>query len=179
MEVDYFLYFMKEVFIAFFVCALLVGGAFGGFWYYDRMKNEADLRPSIVNFTPENLPENVVVKKDSDTDEAQEEKKESVPVKPDAPETITIKVLNGGATSGSAGKMASYLKSNGYTKAESGNSNGVNSGIVIYYSPDMSDEVKVVQLLLLKEYKGVESKPVADAKVSEAKTAPIVVIMGS
>lgn len=168
---------MKEVFIALVVFALAGAGVWFGFRYRAERQEVADTRPSIVNFAPENLPENVAREEDDSGEETKKE--EPAPTKPDAPETIVVKVLNGGAAGGSAGRVAAYLKKNGYAKAEAGNANGANSGIVIYYSAPMADEAKALQLLLLKEYKGVTSKPVEEAKIPEAKTAPIVVVLGA
>lgn len=167
---------MKEVFIALLIFAFAGAGVWFGFRYRTEQKEAADMRPSIADFAPANLPENVV--KENDV-EQETKKEEPALTKPDAPATLVIKVLNGGAAGGSAGKVAAYLKKNGYAKAEAGNANGANVGIVIYYSAPMADEAKVLQLLLLKEYKGVTSKPVEEAKIPEAKTAPIVVVLGA
>ncbi len=82
--------------------------------------------------------------------------------------------MQGAAKAAPEPEFATILK-----KAEAGNANGSNVGIVIYYSSEMEDESKVLQLLLLKEYKGVVSKPVEDAKIPEAKTAPMVVVLGA
>lgn len=171
---------MKEIFIALLVFAVVGGGIALGLRYREGQKETSDSRPSIANFSPENLPENVVKEEDNKKDDSEKETEEgSASVKSDAPATVAIKVLNGGAAGGSAGKMTTYLKQNGYAKAEAGNADGSNIGIVIYYSALMADEVKALQLLLLKEYKGVTAKPVEDAKIPEAKTAPIVVVLGA
>lgn len=172
---------MKEIFMALVVFALVGSGIFFGLRFREERKEASDARPSIANFAPENLPENAV-KEESDAkddSEKETEKEEPAPAKPDAPAVLVIKVLNGGSVGGSAGKMVTYLKQNGYTKAEAGNASGANTGIVIYYSAPMVDEAKALQLLLLKEYKGVTAKPVEEAKISEAKTAPLVVVLGA
>ena len=166
--------------MALLVFAVIGGGIALGLRYREQARETADMRPSIANFAPVNLPENV--SHDSTDDAAKNDaptKEDVVPAKPDAPASVVVKVLNGGAVGGSAGKMVSYLKQNGYAKAETGNANGANKGVVIYFSVDMADEAKVLQLLLLKQYKGVEAKPVAEAKIPEAKTAPMVVVLGS
>ena len=169
---------MKEVFIALVVFGLAGAGVWFGFRYRAEQREATDARPSIENFVAENLPENSAEEEVSDDAPDEIKNEDAPPMKPDAPETIAVKILNGGAAGGSAGKVATYLKQNGYAKAEAGNANGSNTGIVVYYAPEMADEVKALQLLLLKEYKGVTSKPVADAKISEAKTAPMVVVLG-
>lgn len=165
--------------MALLVFAIIGGGIALGLRYREQARETADMRPSIANFAPVNLPENV--SKDSMDDVAKDDAptKDTAPAKPDAPASLVVKVLNGGAVGGSAGKMVSYLKQNGYIKAEAGNANGANKGVVIYFSADMADEAKVLQLLLLKQYQGVEAKPVAEAKIPEAKTAPMVVVLGS
>lgn len=172
---------MKEVFIALLMFALVGGGVVFGFRYRAERKDATDLRPSIADFSPENLPANIV-KEDapnSNAAEGETKKEESTPAKLDAPAMIAVRILNGGAVGGSAGKMVAYLKQNGYTKAEAGNANGANVGIVVYYSVPMADEAKALQLLLLKEYKGVTSKPVEEAKIPEVKTTPIAVVLGA
>lgn len=166
--------------MALLVFAIIGGGIAFGLRYREQARETADTRPSIANFAPVNLPENA--SSDSMDDAAKDDtptKEDAAPAKPDAPASLVVKVLNGGAAGGSAGKMVSYLKQNGYTKAEAGNANGANKGVVIYFSVDMADEAKVLQLLLLKQYQGVEAKPVAEAKIPEAKTAPMVVVLGS
>ena len=166
--------------MALLVFAVIGGGIALGLRYREQARETADMRPSIANFAPVNLPENV--SHDSTDDAAKNDaptKEDVVPAKPDAPASVVVKVLNGGAVRGSAGKMVSYLKQNGYAKAETGNANGANKGVAIYFSADMADEAKVLQLLLLKQYQGVEAKPVAEAKIPEAKTAPMVVVLGS
>ena len=169
---------MKEIFLSLLVFAVIGSGIALGVWYREDRKESADARPSIENFVAENLPENSAEEEVSDDAPDEIKNEDAPPMKPDAPETIAVKILNGGAAGGSAGKVATYLKQNGYAKAEAGNANGSNTGIVVYYAPEMADEVKAIQLLLLKEYKGVTSKPVADAKIPEAKTAPLVVVLG-
>lgn len=174
---------MKEIFMALLVFAVVGGGVAFGVRYREQVNEAADTRPSIADFSSANIPEEAGAITASDaldsasTNDAMSE--DVTLARPDAPESIAVKVLNGGAAGGSAGKMTTYLKANGYTKAEAGNANGSNIGIVIYYSSEMEDESKALQLLLLKEYKGVVSKPVEDAKIPEAKTAPIVVVLGA
>lgn len=165
--------------MALIVFAVVGGGIAFGLRHQDRTREASDPRPSIAGFSPENLPESMPNNSASEASETETEENTPALEKPDEPSTITIKVLNGGAAGGSAGKMAAYLKKNSYAKAEAGNANGSNSGIVIYYSSEMEDESKVLQLLLLKEYKGVVAKPVEEAKISEAKSAPVVVVLGS
>ncbi len=175
---------MKEIFMALLVFAVVGGGVAFGVRYREQANEAADTRPSIADFSSVNIPggeTDAMASSDalgsaSPSDVTSED---VTLARPDAPESITVKVLNGGAAGGSAGKMTTYLKANGYTKAEAGNANGSNVGIVIYYSSEMEDESKVLQLLLLKEYKGVVSKPVEDAKIPEAKTAPMVVVLGA
>lgn len=168
---------MKEIFIALSVFVLAGVGVWFGYRYYKDQRALSDARPSIERFSSENLPKDKKVPVvDSNNEKNSEVPK--VPGKPDDPKMIAIKVLNGGAAGGSAGKMVAFLKSNGYEKAEAGNANGSNSGIVVYFAPEMSDEVKPLQIVLLKSYRGVTAKPVADAKIPEAKMAPIVVVVG-
>ncbi len=173
---------MKEIFMALLVFAV-VGGIFAfGIRYHEQTKKATDTRPSIAEFSSADIPKEDSTMATSDVSDSalsDNTTKDVAIARPESPENITVKVLNGGAAGGSAGKIATYLKTNGYTKAEAGNANGSNTGIVIYYSSEMEDESKALQLLLLKEYKGVVSKPAEDAKIPEAKTAPMVVVLGA
>ncbi len=171
---------MKEVFMALLIFSIIGGGVALGFRYREQAKEAADARPSITNFAPVNLPENT--SKDVATDAAGDDTsstENTSPIRLDAPASIVVKVLNAGAAGGSAGKMVSYLKQSGYAKAEAGNAGSAGRGVTIYFSADTADEAKALQLLLLKQYKGVEAKPAAEVKIPEAKTAPLVVMLGS
>ena len=170
--------------MALLVFAIIGGGIVFGLRYREQAKEAADSRPSIVEFSSADLPEDTSAPTESDsTDDAalpdDTTSSDAAPARPDAPEMIVVKVLNGGAAGGSAGKIVAYLRQNGYLKAEAGNANGSNAGVVVYYAAGMEDESKALQLVLLKEYKGVEAKPVEEAKIPEAKTAPMVVVLGS
>lgn len=170
--------------MALLVFAIIGGGIVFGLRYREQAKEAADARPSIVDFSSANIPEDVGTTTEGDsTDDAaladDASDTDAALARPDAPETIVVKVLNGGAAGGSAGKMVAYLRQNGYLKAEAGNANGSNAGVVVYYTAGMEDESKALQLVLLKEYKGIEAKPVEEAKIPEAKTAPMVVVLGS
>lgn len=171
--------------MALLVFAIIGGGIVLGLRYREQAKEAADARPSIVEFSSADLPEYDSASagdpsmSDGSDVSGDVAGSEDSPSRPDDPETIAVSVLNGGAAGGSAGKVTTYLQSKGYKKAKAGNTNGSNVGIVVYYSEDMEDEAKVLQLVLLDSYKGVTASPAKDAKNKDATSAPIVVILGS
>ena len=178
---------MKEIIMALVAFAVVGSVLVFGVRYSEQSKQSADTRPSIAEFSSADIPKSESASATDDASETAssadastgESSKESTQERLSDPASIVVKVLNGGAAGGSAGKVAAYLKSNGYSKAESGNASGTNSGIVVYYASDMADEAKALQLVLLKNYKGVEAKPAGEAKAPEAKMAPMVVILGA
>lgn len=173
---------MKEFFLAILVFALLGGGMYGWSFYRHHAVETSDPRPSI-NELPTLSAENPSLASsqsegmDATSDDT--ESSDTPTAHPDDPETLTVSVLNGGSTGGSAGKMTTYLQSKGYKKAKAGNTDGSNVGIVIYYADDMEDEAKALQLMLLDNYKGVTASPAKDAKNKDATSAPLVVVLGA
>ena len=91
---------------------------------------------------------------------------------------IAIKVLNVGASAGTAGRIKDFLVSQGYTKNESGN--GQNSALakslVFYKEEKFKEKAQAVSGLLLKEKK--ISTEVKAAISTEEKSADIVVQLG-
>lgn len=173
---------MKEFFLIILVFAVIGGGVYGWSFYRRNAAETTDPRPSI-SALPNMSADNPSLTSSEDTpsgDTSEDTSSDDAsPSRPDDPETIAVSVLNGGAAGGSAGKVTTYLQSKGYKKAKAGNTNGSNIGIVVYYSEDMEDEAKALQLVLLDNYKGVTASPAKDAQNKDASSAPIVVILGS
>lgn len=92
-----------------------------------------------------------------------------------SPLDTAIKILNGGAVGGSAGKMKELLAGKGYKKLEASNSNSAYSGTTIFYR----SEAKTVAEKILTDIKS--KYPFAQIKLgasSEEKSGPIVIILG-
>ncbi len=86
---------------------------------------------------------------------------------------ILVKVLNGGAEKGVAGKFADTLKAAGFTNATTGNADKTtySNAIVQYRNSDKSIVDKIVELLK-NDYKTIDRKEISTA------SAEIIVILG-
>lgn len=98
-------------------------------------------------------------------------------VEPVKPGDIAIKVLNEGAQSGLAGRVKTFLISQGYAKAEADNGSLSNAvGNSIYYDNDkLKDEAANVGRLLAGRRVGSQVGP---AGTDEQKSADIVIVLG-
>ncbi|NTW15809.1 MAG: LytR C-terminal domain-containing protein [Candidatus Moranbacteria bacterium] len=95
-----------------------------------------------------------------------------------AKETVAVSVLNGGAASGSAGKVVGILTKAGFSKAVAGDADGDYSGLTVYYSEGQSAAADLVKGALIGSYPSVTVKP-ADPKHPETSKSPVVVIVGA
>lgn len=75
-----------------------------------------------------------------------------------SPAEVAIKVYNGGAAAGSAGKMKEILTSNNYTKTEAGNAKGDYKGLVVYYEEKLEKEAQDLKEILKSKYATIEIK---------------------
>lgn len=91
--------------------------------------------------------------------------------------TTAIKVMNGGATKGSASVLAEVLKKAGYTQVTIGNTVKDYSGVVMYFAPEVEKEAMIVKDDLLKTYPKAETKPAVATNVETAQ-APLSIILG-
>lgn len=106
------------------------------------------------------------------SDNAAKEKEEKIDIA-----QISLKVLNEGATPGSAGKIKDFLIEKGYAKAEAGNGEKKDfQGAVVFYGEDKfkteADWIK--EMLAGKKIKAETKEAVSD----EEKSADIVIILG-
>lgn len=90
---------------------------------------------------------------------------------------MALTVLNGGATKGSAGTIATFLKTEGYTKVTVGNTQSNYTGIVIYYASGLDKEASIVKTSLIKKYPQAKTLP-ADGKNKETSVSQITIILG-
>jgi len=90
---------------------------------------------------------------------------------------MALTVMNGGATKGSAGTIATFLKTEGYTKVTVGNTQSNYTGIVIYYASGLDKEANVIKTSLIKKYPKTTTLP-ADVKNKETFVSQITIILG-
>lgn len=91
--------------------------------------------------------------------------------------SVEVKVLNGGASRGSAGTLVDILKKAGYTKAAFGNTVADYTGTKIFYGAQSQSAAEKVKELVAKTYPDVVLAP-AEANDKDATAAAIVVILG-
>ncbi|HWQ60453.1 MAG TPA: LytR C-terminal domain-containing protein [Candidatus Fimivivens sp.] len=132
-------------------------------------------RTSIVSLHRENDSQEET---SADTESAQD----AVSPAPDAAsslskDTLAVLVLNGGAPKGSAAILADILKSAGFAKVTTGNTDADYSGIVVYRQDGNDEAAESVKDSLSKKYPSVTVLP-ADVKIAETTKAPVVVIYG-
>ncbi|OGI16126.1 MAG: hypothetical protein A2878_03150 [Candidatus Moranbacteria bacterium RIFCSPHIGHO2_01_FULL_54_31] len=94
-----------------------------------------------------------------------------------AAKKLDMSVLNGGAAKGSAGTIAEFLKTEGYTKVTAGNTLKDYAGIAVYYADGLEKEADAVKASLVKKYPQAKTLP-ADAKNKETSVSQVTVILG-
>jgi len=90
---------------------------------------------------------------------------------------MVLTVLNGGSTKGSAGIIATFLKTEGYTNVTAGNTQSNYTGTVIYYATGLDKEAGIVKTSLIKKYPQTTTLP-ADGKNKETSVSQITIILG-
>lgn len=93
------------------------------------------------------------------------------------PAKLVIKVLNGGAAGGSAGKLAQVLRSAGFKLVTAGDSKSDYAGVTVYYQSAGKADADAVKATLTKAYPSVEERVETDMK-KETASAAIVVVVG-
>jgi len=166
-------YWEFGVFVA-IVIVLTAVVAVLAFLLVKTFSNKDAEKVSIQNISKEVVENN----KTEDKVEVKEEKEESKTpvVKEVVPTEVAIKILNGGAVGGSAGKVKEALVAKGYKKVEAGNSDK-NSyvGVNVFYQAEMKTAAEKVAADLKIKYPTAQAK--AGASVEE-KSGPIVIILG-
>ncbi|MFZ2299927.1 MAG: LytR C-terminal domain-containing protein [Candidatus Moraniibacteriota bacterium] len=94
-----------------------------------------------------------------------------------AAKKLDISVLNGGAAKGSAGILAEFLKTEGYSKTVAGNTLKDYTGTVVYYAANLEKEAEVVKESVVKKYSQAKILP-ADANNKETSVSQVTVIIG-
>lgn len=92
-------------------------------------------------------------------------------------QNLTISVLNGGGAKGSAGTLAEFLKTAGYSKTQAGNTIKNYTGVTVYYTANLEKEAESIKGTVAKKYPQVTISP-ADTKNNETSASQITIIIG-
>ncbi len=169
---------MKEI-LSSIIFLILAGGLLWGWnhWQESR-KNNSNTQPSI-NMLAQESPSDTMQDQSLESQgqvQTDEEKKPDTPTNVVPKETLNVKVLNGGAVKGSAGKVQDLLKKAGYTKTQVGNSIGDYTGVIVYYMDSFESSAKAIQQVLIKDYPSAHIQTASS--VAETKSTSVVVILG-
>lgn len=161
----------------FIVLSLVVLGALIGGGYFWWLKKQT-VTPTAESGKNENtvvIPINTETSSDNSAEEKNiDEKNQTVEV---APADMNVKVLNGGAAAGSAGKIKNVLVNQGYAKTEAGNGQGENIvGSTVYYKGEQFKKPaeELQEILATSKIKS----EVKEALTAEQQSADVVVILG-
>lgn len=177
---------MKEILgiILFFGIALAGVWFIPGLWRTQETKQSG--QPSIMELKnvaldivqqEQNRVEQEVAEGTSAQTVSENQKSDSVASKPTDPAKLVVKVLNGGAAPGSAGKVAQILKTAGFKLTTAGDSKGDYTGVTVYYQSANKADAEVVKVALIKTHPQTMTQA-ADATKVETGKAPVVVILG-
>jgi cbb3-type cytochrome oxidase subunit 3 len=161
-----------------FLIVVLAGVWFLPTWWRDRQAVKSN-QPSITALRDE-VVQAVSAEADRVTQAVEEKSSEvitSVPVKTTDTAKLSLKVLNGGAVKGSAGKAVQTLKSAGYALAVQGDAKGDYTGVTVYYREGSQADAEQVKQALIKDYPNATTQIVTDSKHETALT-PVVVMLG-
>lgn len=174
---EHFLGTILLVIIIFFILSSVLGLSWVGYSQWKNVQAEKN-KPTIQTLTePEADPvaqneRQEAVKADAPAAQADQQSEE---VKDITKEKIAV--LNGGAATGSAAKLADALKTEGLTAITTGSTQGDFTGTVVYYHKDKEGEAKVLLPLVQKSYKDAVLKE-QDATKAETATEGLTVILG-
>lgn len=163
----------EKTFFSFLVIVMLGALSGGGYWFWSKekqkMASEENPKQVIIPVKEEPSPDNSAGEQKVPENSQIEEVKSS---------EIAIKVLNVGASAGSAGRVKDFLVSKGYVKAEAGNGQETSlaKSYIFYKEGKFKEKAEAVSSLLLKENK--ISTEVKEADSVEEKSADIVVELG-
>lgn len=94
-----------------------------------------------------------------------------------AAKKLEISVLNGGGIKGSAGTLASFLKTEGYSKTIIGNTMNNYTGVTIYYVAQLEKETAAIKESVIKKYPQAKVLP-TDVKNKETAVSQVTIILG-
>lgn len=144
-------------------------------WQSDRM---AKSQPSITVLSEQQGGnKNVVPAEPAKTSESEPAQESSMSESVQAAKKLEISVLNGGVAKGGAGTLANFLKQEGYSKTDSGNTLKDYVGVSVYYTSGLEKEAEVIKESVVKKYPQVKILP-ADTKNKETSVSQITIILG-
>ncbi|MDP3957323.1 MAG: LytR C-terminal domain-containing protein, partial [bacterium] len=155
-----------------------IGGV--GWVAYTKWQSErvAKNQPSITVLSEQSGGnKNVASAEPAKTLESEPAQEPSVSDSTSAAKKLGISVLNGGAAKGSAGVLANFLKQEGYSKTDLGNTLKDYAGVGVYYASGLEKEAEVIKESVVKKYPQVKILP-ADPQNKETSVSQITIILG-
>ena len=147
-----------------------------GYWIWAKFKPaQEENKISIANLTEEPKKEGSVQEEPASS-AGEESTSPAAEEKAVAPAEINVKVLNGGAAAGMAGKIKNTLAAKGYAKTEAANANlSGYTGVIIYYQAAFAEQAQSVREILKPSYSAIEIKEGINTK---EPSGDMVVILG-
>lgn len=137
---------------------ILAATAGSSFWFYQKFKpSKEEKKISIVDMIRESKGK-VEKRQVEEIQEVKVAEKQPEKEKTISPAEIMVKIYNGGAVAGSAGKMKEILVSSGYAKTEAGNAKGNYEGLVVCYEEKLEKEAQDLKEILKSKYTTIEIK---------------------
>ncbi len=168
---------MKEALSSIFFL-LIAGGLLWGWNHWQGVRRDADNKQPSINMLSS---ESIIIATNSpaadDSVASSEAPDTEVSPKTTPKESLDLKVYNSGAAKGSAAKVQTLLKQNGYAKTAALSATGNYTGTVVYYTGEHQADATAIQQVLLKEYPGVLVKASSSPKTEDGSAA-IVVMLG-
>lgn len=164
--------------IAVLILAMIAGT---GYWIWAKFAPpREENKISITDLNEEPKTEESKNKNNIQAESASSADKEAAPPaveeKTILPAEVSVKVLNGGAAAGNAGKVKDLLKTKGYAKTEAANANlSSYTGVAIYYKTEFKSEAEKIKEALAGQYKTIALKE--GANIQEIN-GDIVIILG-
>ncbi|MDO8565803.1 MAG: LytR C-terminal domain-containing protein [Candidatus Moranbacteria bacterium] len=159
----------------------VIVSVFGVGWIaYTKWQSEriAKSHPSITVLSEQSKQEkNVAPVEPAKTTDSEKAGEPAINDSMAAVKKLEITVLNGGGAKGSAGVLADFLKKEGYSKTDSGNTVKDYEGVVIYYAAQLEKEALGVKGSVVKKYPQAKILP-ADAKNKETAVSQVTIILG-
>ncbi|MEK7494579.1 MAG: LytR C-terminal domain-containing protein [Patescibacteria group bacterium] len=157
-----------------FVLASLGLLGWGAYAFWQKQQQEKE-EPSILSLEIE--PEETKSAEETKPAEAPKAEETSSDEGLVSAKSATISVLNGGATKGTAGVAADFLKGKGFTKVTPGNTLGNFTGAVVYFDTKSEKEATALSEVLSEKYPTITTKPAITTN-KETTVAPLTVIFG-
>lgn len=173
---------MKEILgILIFFAIIIVGAVWlPGFWHARELRDAKQTSILDLKNVAFDAAEQAKEQAEQVAAEAEREavKSNEAPVAPATdPAKLVVKVLNGGAPGGSAGKAAQILKTAGFKLTTAGDAKGDYVGVIVYYQSAGKADADAIKAALAKTYPNVKTQVETDAK-KETASAAIVVVTG-